>query len=386
MSRHLVLVVSIGRSGTSLLAGILAQLGFRVPQPEVEANKTNPRGFSEPRWVVDFHKPLLRERRVRLWDSRPAAWEATASATQDETTVEELKSWLSVQFVGAENVVIKDPRIAWFLPLWQRCASELGIKTAFAIVARHPPEVLASARKWYGTRQSDASRAAAWLNVMLHTEAATRGGRRALSRYDNLLADWPGEIARIGATLDLPSLTGVDRAAHPEIEAFVDPTLRRSAVGWDKVPIPAHLRTLVDDAWAHASRLAEPGGDDQATRAALDAVRAAYVQLYADAEAVTYSSLTAVMPRGRAMSPPAPGRKPIVGARARTRLRRRVARLVPGRHRDRVRVIVSALPLGAGAMAELPVRVALLLPPRYRERVPVPVVRAVLRIARALRR
>jgi hypothetical protein len=292
VKRHLVLVVSIGRSGTSLFAGILAQLGFRVPQPEVEANKTNPRGFSEPRWVVDFHRPLMRERRVRLWDSRPAAWELTAEAAQDAKAVEELKSWLSVQFVGTENVVIKDPRLAWFLPLWQRCASELDIETAFAIVARHPPEVVASARRWYGTRQSDASRAAAWLNVMLHAEAATRGARRTLTRYDKLLADWPGEIARIGEALGLPSLAEVDRSAHPNIDGFVDPTLHRSAVSWDKVPVPAELRTIADDAWAHISRLSEPGGEAEAAWGALDAARAAYVELYSQAEALTYSSLT----------------------------------------------------------------------------------------------
>ena len=45
---------------------------------------------------------------------------------------------------------------------------------------RHPAEILTSARKSYGTWQTDASRAAAWLNVMLETERATRGAPRAL--------------------------------------------------------------------------------------------------------------------------------------------------------------------------------------------------------------
>ena len=123
--RRLVLVVAISRSGTSLFTGILAQLGFSVPQPEVKANDTNPRGFGEPRWVVDFHTRLLRELRVRLADARPAAWEITAAATNDEAVVAELRSWLEVQFVGTDNVVVKDPRIGWFLPLWRRCAGDL---------------------------------------------------------------------------------------------------------------------------------------------------------------------------------------------------------------------------------------------------------------------
>src|SRR5207247_7594273 len=45
--RSLVLVAGSGRSGTSLFSGILQRLGFYVPQPEVRADDTNPRGFAE---------------------------------------------------------------------------------------------------------------------------------------------------------------------------------------------------------------------------------------------------------------------------------------------------------------------------------------------------
>ncbi len=68
-ARRLLLVVGIGRSGTSLLTTILGTLGFRVPQPEVKADETNPRGFGEPRWVVDFHTRLMRDRRVTVFES-----------------------------------------------------------------------------------------------------------------------------------------------------------------------------------------------------------------------------------------------------------------------------------------------------------------------------
>ena len=56
---RLVIVVGSGRSGTSTVAGTLKYLGLRVPPPEIAPNETNPRGFFEPRWVVDFHKREL---------------------------------------------------------------------------------------------------------------------------------------------------------------------------------------------------------------------------------------------------------------------------------------------------------------------------------------
>ncbi|HEY7563250.1 MAG TPA: hypothetical protein VH650_13845 [Gaiellaceae bacterium] len=375
-----MLVVGIGRSGTSLLTGILAQLGFHVPQPEVRADDTNPRGFGEPRWVVDFHSRLMRDRRVGRFDSRPAAWQATAEAADEEDVFAELRSWLAVQFVGTDNVVVKDPRIGWFLPLWVRCAAGLGVEVSFAFMLRPPSEIVLSARRWYGAWQSDASRAASWVNVTLETELATRGAPRAFVRYDDLLARWADEISKVGELLHLPWLAGIDPSRHPSVEAFVDPGLRRSGAGWDELDVPPVLRELVDEAWPLVSRLADRGGDDESTRAALDASRESYARLYAGAEQIAQSSLIAVKRRGRS-----PGRRPGTGrsgseAFSRNGRAPRLARIVPARLRGR---LASA---GVTGMETLPVRLVLLVPPRYRERVPLVVVRAGLRTLRARRR
>lgn len=371
--RRLVLVVGIGRSGTSLFTGILGQLGFHVPQPEVQADETNPRGFSEPRWVVDFHTRLMRARHVSRFDARPAAWESTAEAAGDEDVVEELKSWLTVQFVGANSIVVKDPRLDWFLPLWLRCSNDLDIEVSFATMLRYPAEMVKSARQSYGTWQSDASRAASWLNVTLQSEYATRGARRAFLRYDALLEDWAREISRAGALLDIPWLRGIEASDFPRIDDFVDPALRRATVGWDEVLVPSMLQEMLEEVWGHVSRLAEPGGDTEEAHAALDAARAAYARLYADAEAIAQSSVIALKPRRGRVAGSAERTGGNAGGRAGS-LRSQVTRIVPGR------------PLGDRGLATLPIRMALRVPVRYRERVPVPVVRAVVRVARALHR
>lgn len=372
-TKRLVLVVGIGRSGTSLFAGILSQLGFHVPQPEVKADDTNPRGFSEPRWVVDFHTRLMRERRVTVFDSRPAAWASTAEAVSDEAAFDDLRSWLAVQFVGTDNVVVKDPRIGWFLPLWLRCAEDLGVQTSFATMLRHPPEVVRSAREWYGTWQNDASRAAAWLNVTLHTEEATRGARRAFVRYDHLLADWAAEISRVGDLLEVPWLVGIERSRHPEVDGFVDPGLRRSTVGWNEVDVPSALREMVDEVWELASGLAQPGGDDESAHAPLGEARARYTRFYDEAEALAQSSVKAAEPRKRRLTDgTGHSRRPPSG-----RLRW-ASRIVPASQRERL--------AASGGLTAVPVRLALRVPPRYRERIPLPVVRAGLWALRTIRR
>jgi hypothetical protein len=385
-TRRLLIVFGIGRSGSSLFAGIFARLGFHVPQPEVRADGTNPRGFSEPRWVVDFHERLMRKRRVRRFDSRPDAWNFTAAAAADEQALGDLRDWLAVQFVGVENVVVKDPRVDWFLPLWLRCADELGAQASFATMLRHPAEVVRSARDSYGTWQADASRAASWLNATLHTEHATRGARRAYVRYDALLEDWPREIARVAELLDLDWLREVERSTHPQVDELVDPTLRRAKVDWDGIDVPPALQALLEDTWGQVTRLAEPQGDGEAARTSLDELRASYDRLYADAEAIAQSSVLAAKPRRQAGARADTGTGTSGLPRAMKRVAARGLRLVPREHRERARHAASGAWLGAGGLASLPLRIALLVPPRYRERVPLPLARVALRKIRPRQR
>jgi hypothetical protein len=315
--KRLVLVVGVGRSGTSLLAGVLGQLGFHIPQPEVTADDTNPKGFGEPRWVVDFHSRLMRRLRVIVFDARPVAFEKTAAVADDPKVGEELRTWLAGELAQSEAVVVKDPRVGWFLGLWLRACADLEAQTSQITMLRHPAEILTSARKSYGTWQSDASRAAAWLNVMLETERATRGAPRAYIRYEDLLTDWKGEMARVAAVLDLPLLADIAPERAAAVDAFVDPSLHRARTGWDELDVPASVRDLCDRVW----ELFVAGPNE--APAALDAALEQYRALYREAEAIAQPSVTAVRPLKKKGPPPT--------------LRARLARRIPKPVRRRLR-------------------------------------------------
>jgi len=291
--KRLVLVVGVGRSGTSLLAGVLGQLGFHIPQPEVTADDTNPKGFGEPRWVVDFHSRLMRRLRVIVFDARPVAFEKTA-AVEDAA---ELRSWLAGELAQADDVVVKDPRVGWFLTLWKRACDGLDVQVGQVTMLRHPAEILTSARKSYGDWQSDASRAAAWLNVMLETERQTRGARRIYIRYEDLLADWRAQMDRAGRVLELPLLTDIAPERAAAVDAFVDPGLHRARTGWEGLDVPERVSTLCDRVW----ELFVAGPEERA--AELDAALEEYRVLYREAEAISQPSVTAVRPRKKAAPP-----------------------------------------------------------------------------------
>ena len=82
----------------------------------------------------------------------------------------------SEQFRASDHVLIKDPRLSWFLPLWKRCAEDAGVTPCFATVLRHPAAVVESKQRSYGGWQGDVNRTAGWLNLTLFTERATREG------------------------------------------------------------------------------------------------------------------------------------------------------------------------------------------------------------------
>jgi hypothetical protein len=151
---------------------------------------------------------------------------------------------------------------------------------------------------------------------MLETERVTRGAPRAFVRYEDLLADWVGEIRRIGPAIEAPQLAAVERT--PQVDRFVDPTLHRSRVRWDELDVPDRVRDMAEDVWRQVQNLATGGPTE------LDAARDAYLAMYGEAEAIAQSSITAAKPRRR-RAEPAPS------------LRVRIARRIPKRYRRRIR-------------------------------------------------
>ena len=302
-NRTLVLVAGSGRSGTSLFSGILQRLGFLVPEPEVPANETNPRGFAESQWVVDFHKRLLGEASVQVSDARPAAWASTARVGLGAGATAELRTWLGAAFARSGHVIVKDPRLAWFLPLWRRCAEDLGASPRVVTMLRHPAAVIDSKQRWYGGWQGEVSRAAGWVNLMLFTERATRGLPRALVRYDDLLDDWTDTVARVGEALDLELVREASPASMRQVHAFVDRSLSRSRSDWEDMPIPAALRAQADEVWRLVSQLADAPAPDATVTRQLDAARQSYIDLYSDAEAIAQSSIAVGAGRAAAAAP-----------------------------------------------------------------------------------
>jgi hypothetical protein len=295
VSNHLLLVAGSGRSGTSLFASVVGNLGFHVPRPWVKADDSNPRGFGEPQWVVDRHVKLLRQANVHASDARPTAWADAAKICLDEQVSAEVRLWLQEQFSGHDQVLIKDPRLLWFLPLWRRVGEELDATVHVVTMLRHPAEVVRSKLHWYQNMTLfDANRAAGWLNTMLFTERATRDYRRAFIRFEDLLEDWTQPIARVSSQLEVPTLVNARAREQLSADDLVDRSLHRSKATWEDLDVPKGLIYLTEQVWEELLLLADPEADGkEAVLDRLDGHREEYVSYYRHAEHVAQSTTLA---------------------------------------------------------------------------------------------
>jgi hypothetical protein len=293
----LVLVSGSGRSGTSSLAGALKRLGLHVPQPEVPASETNPRGFYEPQWVIDFHKRHLKELALFNIDSRPAAVDLVAHHVASGVPSAELHEWLSGQ-LGAEQIVVKDPHAFWFAQVWEQVTAELDVDLRWLTALRHPAEVIGSRDIAYLSSQSDdlrltkeTSNVAGWVHAALLTEQAGRGGKRAFVKYGDLLADWRTALAPVQQQLDLAFnvelSTSPSERDHHDVDDFIEPSMRKSQLTWDDVRTPDWLREMAEEVWQLLGVLTSSPADE-ATQARLDEIHADYNARYADAVALTF--------------------------------------------------------------------------------------------------
>lgn len=294
----LVLVSGSGRSGTSSLAGALKRLGLHVPQPEVPASETNPRGFYEPQWVIDFHKRHLKELALFNIDSRPAAVDLVARHVESGAPTAELHEWLSGQLteqqLAGEQVVVKDPHAFWFAQVWEQVTAELEVDLRWLTALRHPAEVVGSRDIAYLSSQTDdlrltkeTSNVAGWVHAALLTEQAGRGGKRAFVKYADLLSDWRAALAPVQEQLDLTFACDLSSREHHAVDDFIEPSMRKSTVTWDDVRTPAWLRDMAEEVWHLLGALTTDPHDADA-QARLDAIHLDYTARYADAVALTF--------------------------------------------------------------------------------------------------
>ena len=217
-----LIVLGMHRSGTSALAGVLAQLGVDAGPNLQDGNEFNTRGYWEHRDVVRIHDELLRQLGSDWQDTRalPLGWEQTKAAQDARTALLKL---LQQNFGDSPLWLVKDPRTCRLLPLWRSILAELGVEAKYLLTFRHPAEVAASLAQ--RDRMSASRSLQLWLQHVIEIERHTRGESRAVIRYDTLLADWRGTLTAATHVLGI-ELPLLEPERQVRVEEFLSPQLR----------------------------------------------------------------------------------------------------------------------------------------------------------------
>lgn len=270
-ARQAVLVLGMHRSGTSALTRVLSFLGASLPKNLMGASAGNETGHWEPLDLVAVHDEMLGSIGSNWHDWRAIDPDWSRSSTAEAFKLK-LLGGLADNYGEAPLLVVKDPRICRFVPLWSDVIHRHGAAVQVVMLLRNPLEVAASLRERDGFLA--AKSLLLWLRHALDAEHDTRDLPRALVTYDLLMSDWRALAADIAAKTDIRWPRRSD-AAELEIERFLSSNYRHHKV--DPADLPAR-RSVVD--WvnsAYATLLAMANGHDDAPhQRRLDAIRSEF--------------------------------------------------------------------------------------------------------------
>jgi hypothetical protein len=281
--RNAVLVLGAQASGPATVAGVLGILGMRPPTLEQGADD----------WITEMHERLLARANVATDDARPEAWfDAGRMSTQDQNR-ERVERWLDGVFTDdVDEIVIEDPGLPWFLELWAGAAARIDVDVAYVLTISPPTHVISSRRD----DRSPLGQAISWLNLVLHTERATRGSRRMAIRITDLVEDWTVPIYTLGEQWELRSVVEANARDLRAVHDYVDQVPRPGPTG--ELVLPEPVQTLVQSTGAALDRLAE-GKDDDLLHRDFDDLRVAFIELYEQAAEIADSSVRAAERRLR---------------------------------------------------------------------------------------
>ena len=223
LSRKAVVVLGMHRSGTSTLCGALDVLGVNFGKHLMPANEANPKGYWEPLEIVSVHDDLLRALGSHWDDDRalPVDW---LEREVTKKTQSRLLAILQRDFGQTVLLGLKDPRMSRLMPLWFPLFQKLAIDPRFVLVIRHPWEVAQSLAKRDGLDHRKSY--LLWLQHTLEAESATRGHKRAIVDYGELLKEPVTVLRRLRSELELEVVLPAPSTVQKSLRKFLQSSLR----------------------------------------------------------------------------------------------------------------------------------------------------------------
>jgi hypothetical protein len=220
-----VVVLGMGRSGSSLCTSVLRALGVFLGDKLVPGDQYNEPGYFEDYQIWHVHERVLATLN-RSWDTLstirplpPQWWQSKLVERLQAELTEIVRT--RIASAGGKIWGFKDPRTAHLMPLWGRVFQDLDISPVFVLCVRHPGAVAQSlaTRDGFPLHFTELL----WFETTLIACLVVQGARHCLVHFEDWLYD-PWRSAEM-----LAETIGVDMSAdRDELRATLSVIIKTS--------------------------------------------------------------------------------------------------------------------------------------------------------------
>lgn len=219
--KRIVIVLSSGRSGTSLLMQALGALGMSLSENLIGPHHENPDGFFEDADIVNLHQQLLKDIGAKPFLPLPLGWQESGVVGSYKPKIRII---VERQIVNTATIWgFKDPRTCSLLPLWVSVLKSMWVVPNYVLAVREPGAAVRSLIK-----QAKISGEMAELVWLFRTCDAlfNTAGDCCIVHYE----DWFSRPSQ--NVSELLRHSGLDRYFHGDmatvLDGIVKPNLNRS--------------------------------------------------------------------------------------------------------------------------------------------------------------
>ena len=222
-----LIILGTPRSGNSVLAGCLKLLGADPGKNIIFPDKQNGDGRFENNDLILAHNILLRDLACKedMIGGLPKGWQSSRAADNAKLKI---RSILENNFSSDSMLLVKDPRICRFLPLWLSLLEEMEIKPGLILNLRHPLE---NARSFAANNNFNIRQAfLLWFSHYREAFSASYGISNTVITFDQLLADPVFTLKNISDNLDIEYPDSLE-SRYMDILNFVRPEMKHHHSG-----------------------------------------------------------------------------------------------------------------------------------------------------------
>jgi hypothetical protein len=267
--RTLLLILGMHRSGTSAYTNTFALLGAALPRSLMSGSISNEKGHFESSRLFLEHDKMLAEIGSQWYD-----WNALSEdffkSTLARTFAARFAEIVREEYEDAELIVVKDPRICRFVPIWREVATLLDATIKVVTPFRNPMEVASSLKKRDNLAIQESL--LVWTRHVLDAEFWTRDLPRAFIAYEALLGDWRSVVDQCSREIGL-AFPRRSPKAERQVDIYLDRGLRRNMFGDNEFLSHSNIPDWTQDAYVSLKKLQTDSRNQEVLRK-LDRVRA----------------------------------------------------------------------------------------------------------------